>query len=183
MIAEWRDVGLEDVFIGFEKSVQAELEAVNKRNTVENNEKALAVLRRQGIEPTASFIVSPDYGQAEFAALRAYVRRLRLRWPTFTALTPLPGTALFEEMKGRLTTANFELFDLLHAVVPTRLPLPEFYGELAALWRSAYPPWRQRLARLRFALRDLLSGDATYACWRDMLAEISRLTNAAAYQE
>jgi len=183
VIAEWRDVGLEDVFIGFEKSVQAELEAVNKRNTVENNEKALAVLRRQGIEPTASFIVGPDYGQAEFAALRAYVRRLRLRWPTFTVLTPLPGTALFEEMKGRLATANFELFDLLHAVVPTRLPLPEFYGELAALWRSAYPPWRQRLARLYFALRDLLSGDATYACWRDMLAEISRLANAAAYQE
>lgn len=183
VIAQWRDVGLGTVFIGFEKPAQAELEAVNKRNTIENNEKALAVLRRQGIEPTASFIVDPDYGQAEFTALRAYVRRLRLRWPTFTVLTPLPGTALFEEMKERLATANSELFDLLHAVVPTRLPLPEFYRELAALWRSAYPPWRQRLARLYFALRDLLSGGTRCACWRDVLAEISRLANAAAYQE
>ena len=183
VIAEWRDVGLGTVFIGFEKPVQAELEAVNKRNTVENNEKALAVLRRQGIEPTASFIVDPDYGQAEFAALRAYVGRLRLQWPTFTVLTPLPGTPLFECMKERLTTSSYELFDLLHAVVPTRLPLPEFYRDLAALWRSAYPPWRQRLARVFFALRDLLSGDATYGGWRDALAEIGCLTNAAAYQE
>ena len=182
-IAQWQEIGLGGVFIGFEKPAQAELDAVDKQNSVENNEKALDILRRQGIEPTASFIVDPDYGHREFAALRAYVRRLKLRWPTFSVLTPLPGTVLFEEMKERLVTTNYELYDLLHAVLPTRLPLAEFYRELAGLWRGAYPPWKQKLAWLYFSLRYLLYQSSRCVCWQEVLAEGNRLIEAAAYQE
>lgn len=181
IIAQWREVGLGAVFIGFEKPDQAGLEAVNKHNSVENNERALKVLREQGIEPTTSFIVDPDYSYDDFAALRAYVRRLKLKRSTFSVLTPLPGTALFEEMRKRLTTTNYELFDLAHAVLPTRLPLAEFYRELASLWREAYPRWKLGLIGMFLSLRDLWSWSPGPAHWQRVLAEGRRFGDARAY--
>src|SRR5680860_610757 len=90
-IAAWQGVGLNGVFIGFEKPDQEGLDELNKHNSVENNEKALEVLRRYGIEPFCSFIVDPGYGRDDFRALRSYIRRLKLGRPLFTVLT-LRGT-------------------------------------------------------------------------------------------
>jgi|DewCreStandDraft_1066081.scaffolds.fasta_scaffold00617_4 radical SAM superfamily enzyme YgiQ (UPF0313 family) len=138
VIAQWRKAGLSSVFIGFEKIDDEALESVEKRNSVANNERALEILRRHKVRVVASFIIDPSDGPNEFARLREYIRRLRIRTPTFSVLTPLPGTQLFEALRHRLTTTNYELFDLLHAVLPTRLSLPEFYRELARLYRFAY---------------------------------------------
>lgn len=182
-VARWREIGLDCVFVGFEKADQAGLEGVNKQNSVENNEKALEVLRQQGIEPTASFIVEPDWSRRDFAALRAYVRRLRLRRPLFSVLTPLPGTDLFKEVRGDLTTANYEFFDLFHAVLPTRLPLPDFYRELAQLWRSVYPTWRLLLLRMYLFARRLLSRGSPRRLGLKVLAEAVRVSDEKAYLE
>jgi len=61
-------------------------------------------------------------------------------------LTPLPGTALFEQVQEALTTRDWDMFDLTHAVLPTRLSLERFYREYARLYTVAYSPWV--LARL-----------------------------------
>lgn len=181
IIAQWRKVGLEAVLIGFEKPDQKELDALNKHNSVENNERALEVCRENGIEPSPSFIVDPSYDHSDFAALRAYIRRLKLKHPAFTVLTPLPGTVLFDEMQGLLTTTNYELFDVVHAVLPTRLPLPEFYDELASLWREAYPRWGLRLSWVYFFLRDLFSQKSKPDYWKKVLTEGLRFGNARTY--
>lgn len=111
---------------------------MDKQNSLANNERALEILHAQGVRVTASFIVDPKSDSGEFSRLRAYVRQRRIRQPSFTVLTPLPGTQLFDQYRQRLTTANYELFDLLHAVLPTRMALPDFYREFARLYRSAY---------------------------------------------
>jgi radical SAM superfamily enzyme YgiQ (UPF0313 family) len=183
IIARWQEVGLDGVFISFERPDQAGLEAVNKHNSVENNERALTILRRQGIEPNASFIVDPDYGHDEFTALRNYVRRLRLRIPLFAVLTPLPGTSLFGRVGSQLTTANYERFDLLHAVMPTRLPLVEFYKELASLYRMAYPRWKLGLGRMYLSLRDMWRRNQAPDDWPGMLAAVRRFGDPQAYLE
>lgn len=183
VISEWRQVGLSGVFIGFEKPDQVGLETINKHNSPENNEQALAILRGHGIEPTASFIVDPDYTREDFAALRDYVRRLKLKVPDFAVLTPLPGTELFEEMKQRLATMRYELFDLAHAVVPTRLPLPEFYRELAGLWRAAYPRWKLDILGAYMWVRDLWQQYPGSPHWKRVLEEARRLGNPQAYMQ
>lgn len=180
LLAAWRELGLTTVVIGFEKPDQAGLDGVNKHNSVANNETALDVLRHLGIEPVTSFIVDPDASPADFAALRDYVRRLRLNLPLFAVLTPLPGTELFTREQARLTTQDFELFDLVHAVLPTRLPAPVFYAELARLWGSSYPAWKVALARLVFALREH-GRPAQEEGWRTALAEIRRFADPRAY--
>ena len=181
VIAQWREIGLDGVFIGFERPTQAGLEMVNKHNSIENNERALEIVRHHGIEPNASFIVDPDYGHDDFATLRDYVRRLRLRSALFAVLTPLPGTVLYGEVKEQLTTTNYERFDLLHAVLPSRLPLDEFYEEVARLYREAYPPWKLVLATAYFFLQNLWPQKTDLVSGRKMLAEMRRLQDARTY--
>jgi hypothetical protein len=44
--------------------------------------------------------------------------------------TPYPGTESWLTEARRLTTHDYRLFDIQHAVLPTRLGLAEFYEEL-----------------------------------------------------
>jgi hypothetical protein len=47
-----------------------------------------------------------------------------------TVATPYPGTETWRAESPRLTTRDYRLFDIQHAVLPTRLPLDRFYREL-----------------------------------------------------
>jgi radical SAM superfamily enzyme YgiQ (UPF0313 family) len=181
VIEQWREVGLDHVFIGFERPDQGGLEALNKDNSVRNNEEALAILRASGIEPNPSFIADPGDSHEDFEALRAYMRRLGLKFPFFSVLTPLPGSDLFAEMEGCLTTTNYELFDLAHAVTPTRLPPAEFYQEFARLWRGAYPSWKIGFFRLFMAWRDLLLRKGRTALSQRALTDVYQHGNAQVY--
>jgi len=59
--------------------------------------------------------------------------------PVFTILSPFPGTDLYNMVKETLITESFELIDFFHSVLPTKLPLDEFYEEFLGLYRRAYP--------------------------------------------
>jgi radical SAM superfamily enzyme YgiQ (UPF0313 family) len=163
LVAELKELGLRSVFIGFEKANDEGLASVEKRNSVENNERALKLLRSLGIGVNAAFIVDPQFTRTDFQKLRDYIRRLRIEQPYFSILTPLPGTKLFEEAGDRVTTGNCELYDLLHAVLPTRLPLAEFYREFVRLYRGAYLTWPALLALLWQAVKNLALGGVSLA--------------------
>jgi len=47
-----------------------------------------------------------------------------------TVATPYPGTELWFTEARKLTTLDYRLFDIQHAVLPTKLPLLQFYQEL-----------------------------------------------------
>lgn len=182
LISTWQEVGLSGVFIGFEKITPAELVSINKRNTIENNEKALAILRQHGIEPMVSFIIDPTYLAHDFARLREYVRRLRLRLPTFTVLTPLPGTELFEQVRDMLTITDSRYFDLLHSVLPTQLPVEEFYCEFASLWHTAYPGWLVLFGELYYTALNLLKrGNWSLNYVRKVVREVHKLADPGSY--
>ncbi len=136
IVEKWKEVGLNWVLIGFESFLEEELKALNKKNTIQTNEKAVKILRKNNIEVQGAFIVSPWYGRREFRLLRDYIKRLKLFSPQITILTPLPGTDFFKEKWEELTTRNYELFDFLHAVLPTKIPLKDFYRQFCKLYRS-----------------------------------------------
>jgi magnesium-protoporphyrin IX monomethyl ester (oxidative) cyclase len=47
-----------------------------------------------------------------------------------TVITPYPGTELWRGESRKLTSRDYRLFDIQHAVLPTKLPLEKFYEEL-----------------------------------------------------
>jgi len=139
-MARLKEAGFATVFLGLEKIDAEGMASVHKHNTVETNESALAVLKKVGINVFGTLIVDPDYDEGDFRRLRDYVRRVAIPNAWFTVLTPLPGTALFEQVQGALTTRDWEMFDLVHAVLPTRLELARFYREFARLYTATYTP-------------------------------------------
>jgi radical SAM superfamily enzyme YgiQ (UPF0313 family) len=139
-VAKLREARFASVFLGLEKIDSEGMKSVRKGNTVENNEKALKVLRDVGVNPFGTFIVDPSYEESDFSRLREYITSRSNLIPDawFTVLTPLPGTQLFEQVRESITTRNREMVDLAHAVVPTQLQLEDFYEEFARLYRTVY---------------------------------------------
>jgi hopanoid C-3 methylase len=138
VIESWKEIGLGGIFIGMESASEEQLVSINKHNSVENNTKAAQFVQSLGVGVWAAFIVDPKYSRADFQQLRDYIRSIHLQTPSFSVLTPLPGTEMFAEVKDKLQTYNYELYDLLHAVIPTKLGLDEFYQEFASLYSGAY---------------------------------------------
>lgn len=168
----WRSIGLERVFVGFESFRDEDLALIHKGSTSSDNEKAARILNDLGIEVYASFIVRPEFTRRDFAAFRPYCEKLGLHFATFAVLTPLPGTDLLHEVKDRLVTRNYDLVDFLHTLLPTALPLKDFYEQFYQLYNRAIP-FRRKLSVLRkYPLREI---PATFAISHRVL---SRLRNA-----
>jgi len=138
ILAKWKNIGLESVFVGFESINQQRLDEFRKRLALNHVEEAINILHSLDIHLMGSFIVNPDFSKEDFAALRHFVKRMKLRSPAFSILTPLPGTVLHDERAPEITSHNYEIYDLLHATLPTRLELKEFYRQFVRLYLSAY---------------------------------------------
>jgi hopanoid C-3 methylase len=156
LFAEWAKIGLSQVFVGMEDFSDERLAAMQKGVSTSQQERAVKILNELGILMYASFMVDPDYTREDFQALKEYVRKLRLQYATFTVMTPLPGTALYAAREGVLLTKKPELCDMLHALTPPRLPLPEFYEQMARLYEGAVPLYRSLPVLRRFGMHGLL---------------------------
>ena len=126
----------------------------------------MRILHDLGIDEHASLIVRPEFTAADFRAFRQYCRDLELRYAGFAVLTPLPGTDLYEDAKSRMLTRNYDYFDFIHTVLPTAIPLKEFYREYYTLLRKAVTidkqiafigkyPWKEIPSTLLKAFRIL----------------------------
>ena len=156
LFAKWAQIGLAQVFVGMEDFSDARLTAMNKGVTTAQQVQAVEILDSLGVMMYASYMVDPAYTREDFRNLLAYVRRLKHKYATFTVMTPLPGTQLHTERERELLSRKPELYDMLHALLPTRLPLAEFYQEMADLWAKAVPFHRIIPTLARFGLRGML---------------------------
>ncbi len=125
----WTRLGLNYMFLGMEALDEEGLDLFRKRVSRDDNLRALEVARRLGITVAINLIVDPDWDTRQFEL----VRRFALSVPEIvhlTVMTPYPGTEIWHTEARKLTTRDYRLFDIQHAVVPTRLPLDVFYQEL-----------------------------------------------------
>ena len=163
LIARLANVGLAGVLSGYETNDEDALEGLNKRNTLENNRAAAKILRDNGILSTGIFMVRPDFEEKDFDALYDYIKDLGVTFPLVTILTPLPGTEMFRKYRDQLLTEDFRLYDLLHPVIPTKLPREEFYKNFTryrTVYRESRNGWlTPKVAwKRRDFLRKLLPG-------------------------
>lgn len=157
LIEKWKSCGPLNVFLGLEKIDDDGLDSVNKGNKAENNEQALRILEELGVGYTPNFIVDPDWRREDFSRLREWVSRTGAYNSGFSVLTPLPGTDLWDEVKGDVVTDDWELFDIAHSVLPTKLALEDFYGEYAGLWGHAMKVRYELRGRLKTQLKLMLA--------------------------
>ncbi|MCA9633293.1 MAG: cobalamin-dependent protein [Myxococcales bacterium] len=131
LIARLAKNGLIGLLSGFESNDDDSLASLRKKNTWDKNKRANQILRDNGVFSTGIFMVRADWTREQFQGLYDYINTLEIGIPLVTILTPLPGTQLYRAYQDKLLTTDYRLFDLLHAVLPTKLPREEFYQEFA----------------------------------------------------
>lgn len=162
LMARLAQNGLVMVLSGFESNSDDNLAALRKKSSWQKNIEANRVMREVGIFSTGIFMVRPDWTKEQFQDLYDYVNSLQIAVPLFTVLTPLPGTQLYRAYKDKLLTTDHRLFDLLHAVLPTRLPREEFYKELCRAYdateKSVYSGFRAMIRQRKGFVAKIVPG-------------------------
>jgi radical SAM superfamily enzyme YgiQ (UPF0313 family) len=158
VIREWSELGLKAAIVGLEYMSDSELQTVDKRAGVEDNERALDVLHRNHVDPYVSLILDPSYTRHDFRRVGRYIREQGLYYIVLQCLTPLPGTLLYPEYEEQLTVDRqaYPIWDISHLMLPSRLSPRQFYRQMAWLYlKTAGNPFRARRLNLRTAPRIL----------------------------
>jgi hopanoid C-3 methylase len=170
VFGRWTRLGLRYMFLGMEAIDAEGLDLYRKRVSPDDNFRALEAARKLGINVAINLIVDPAWDAARFRAVREFA----LSVPEIvhlTVMTPYPGTEIWHTESRRLTTRDYRLFDIQHAVVPTTLPLDEFYRELVrtqAVINRKHLGVRTAFGALRILGTNLARGQANFArmLWR-----------------
>lgn len=129
VFAYWKRLGLRYMFLGLEALDDEGLRLHRKRVTPSENFKALEIARELDVTVAINIIADPDWDEKRFSIVREWA----LTVPEIvhlTVATPYPGTETWYTESRKLTTLDYRLFDVQHAVLPTKLPLKQFYEEL-----------------------------------------------------
>ena len=151
VIESWRDIGLTRLFIGIDAISLKDLEYYNKKCSLAQIEKGLQVAKDIGIDIFAQFVVNTDFTKKDFTSLVRFIEHHKIDYPSFTVLTPLPGTDLLPnftkviecQANGR---PNWDLFDCQNAVTETTLSKTAFrrhYRDLYRVFKGAYTQYRE----------------------------------------
>jgi hopanoid C-3 methylase HpnR len=160
----WKKLGVAYMFLGLEAIDDEGLTKYRKRVPLGRNFEALEFARSLGVHVAVNLIADPDWDHERFRIVREWC----LEQPeviNISVNTPYPGTESWVTEERRLQTRDYRLFDIQHAVLPTRLPLHEFYEELVATQRAIYRKhihWREFQAVGGISARLLLRGQTNF---------------------
>jgi hopanoid C-3 methylase HpnR len=160
----WKRLGLVVMFLGLEAIDDEGLKRFRKRVTLSKNFEALEFARSLDIHVAVNIIADPGWDRERFKVVRDFCMEIP-EMVNVSINTPYPGTETWHTESRRLTTRDYRLFDIQHAVLPTRLPLQEFYEELVATQRVLSMK-HLGLTALRdtawIALKNLLRGQTNF---------------------
>jgi hopanoid C-3 methylase HpnR len=125
----WKKLGMKYMFLGVEAIDEEGLQKYRKRIDLSKNFEALEFARSLDIIVAINIIADPDWDSQRFQTIREWCMEIP-EVVNISINTPYPGTESWRTEARRLNTHDYRLFDIQHAVLPTKMPLPEFYEEL-----------------------------------------------------
>jgi hypothetical protein len=137
------------------------LKGLVKDATVDHTASAVALARRFGYGVTGNFVIDPAWREDDFERLWAFVDEYQLHQAGFTILTPLPGTAYFEEMRGRIGARTWAHFDMHHLLWEPALGPRRFFQLYCETWRRSVLNLRGRKSMWQW-LREVKLRDAVF---------------------
>jgi hopanoid C-3 methylase len=138
LLAAWRPLAKDfDIFFGLEAATNDGLKGLVKDATVDQSARGIEVARALKFGVTGNFVIDPAWREEDFERLWAFVERFRLYQAGFTILTPLPGTAYFEEMRPRIGVRQWAHFDMHHLLWAPALGPDRFFELYCETWRRS----------------------------------------------
>jgi radical SAM superfamily enzyme YgiQ (UPF0313 family) len=179
LLEAWRPFAdIFDIFFGLEAATDAGLERLTKDATVNLTVDAVRTAREHGYGVTGNFVIDPEWDEEDFRKLWAFVERHALSNAGFTVLTPLPGTAYFEQMRPRIRATAWSQYDMHHLLWEPKLGVERFFELYCETWRRSVlnlkgqKSWRQWAQQV--SARDL-------ATLTRMLLRTQRMMRPSAY--
>lgn len=125
----WKRLGLAYLFVGIEAIDDEGLKLLRKRVSAGRSFEALEFARSLDIVVATNIIADPDWDEKRFQAVREWALSVP-EVVNISVNTPYPGTETFSSHAQKLASRDYRLFDIQHAVLPTKMPLKNFYEEL-----------------------------------------------------
>lgn len=152
MLAAMQASGCIGLFIGLETRSRETLEHQKKTmRPPEYYREAIQRLHKHGIYVEAGIMFGfENDGPEVFQETLPWLDDLGVDAIQVSIVTPLPGTNLYEAMKGRIFDHNWEHYDFKHAVfTPARMTAEQLHNGARWVRRQFYAPWRiaRRLLR------------------------------------
>ena len=170
-LVQWmKKAGCHVIYIGVESGSQRILNLLKKGIRLEQVIKAVKWLKEAGMEITASYVIgTPGETKEEVERTIKFAVKLDTDFAQFTAMTPYPGTEVYEYAKreGLLLTNDWSKFTTIKPVMRTKeLSAEEIEKLVSKAYRKFYlrPKflWRQlkkgRLPLIFLVLKNYLSG-------------------------
>jgi len=160
----WKTLGLQYMFLGVEAIDEEGLRMHRKRISLGRNFEALEFARSLGITVAINLIADPDWDRKRFEVIRQWCLEIP-EIVNISVNTPYPGTESWHTESRKFKTRDYRLFDIQHAVLPTRLPLPEFYEELVKtqqVLNKKHLGWTALKSTAKLAAGHLLRGQTNF---------------------
>ena len=157
----YREAGLVHVSLGTEAAAQMKLDQFNKETRVEDNRRAIQLLREADIFIEAQFIVGLDNETAE-----TLEETYRMAWDwqpdlaNWAMYTPWPFTPLFQELGDQVEIFDFSKYNFVTPIMkPRAMDRGELLDRVMNNYRRFYMrkalfhyPWRGTGFRRRYLL-------------------------------
>jgi hopanoid C-3 methylase HpnR len=160
----WKTLGMQYMFLGIEAIDEEGLKMHRKRISLGKNFEALEFARSLGITVAINLIADPDWDRRRFQVVREWCLEIP-EIVNISVNTPYPGTESWLTESRKVQSRDYRLYDIQHAVLPTRLPLPEFYEELVKtqqVLNKKHLGWAALKSTAAIAAGHLLRGQTNF---------------------
>ncbi|MEQ1679468.1 MAG: hopanoid C-3 methylase HpnR [Nitrospira sp.] len=160
----WKTLGLQYMFLGVEAIDAEGLKMHRKRISLGRNFEALEFARSLGITVAINLIADPDWDRQRFEVVRQWCLDIP-EIVNISVNTPYPGTESWVTESRKMHTRDYRLFDIQHAVMPTKMPLPEFYAELVKtqqVLNKKHLGWAALKGTAKIAAGHLMKGQTNF---------------------
>jgi radical SAM superfamily enzyme YgiQ (UPF0313 family) len=138
LLEAWRPIARDfDIFFGLEAATDEGLQGLVKDATIGQTAQAIEIARGLRYGVTGNFVIDPAWQQADFERLWGFVDRHGLHQAGFTILTPLPGTAYFEQMRRAIGARKWSDFDMHHLLWEPAVEPRRFFELYCETWRRS----------------------------------------------
>ncbi|MHA1147920.1 MAG: B12-binding domain-containing radical SAM protein [Promethearchaeota archaeon] len=127
---------------GFESVNPMTLKAIKKGQTIDLIENCVEKMHDKKILINGFFVLGSDEDTLKnINDTVQFALEKKIDFAAFMPLTPFPGTPFYEEMKDRIFTKNWELYDVQHVVYyPKNMTPLELYLGCLDAYKSFYHP-------------------------------------------
>ncbi|MBK6469553.1 MAG: magnesium-protoporphyrin IX monomethyl ester anaerobic oxidative cyclase [Betaproteobacteria bacterium] len=161
LLPMFRKAGLVHVSLGTEAAAQLKLDRFNKETTIEQNKKAIRLLRENGIVSEAQFIVGLENETAEtLEETYQMARDWNPDMANWAMYTPWPFSDLFQELGDKVEVFDFEKYNFVTPIMkPDAMERGELLDRVMNNYRRFFMnkaffqyPWEKEKGRRKYLM-------------------------------